>query len=203
MNRSRLITVLCALALAATTIACSSSNHSTDTAASAAASKPAPPPIPAELEQVAESTLGGDSEVLVYGDLARTGRQQALIVNRLKVTPRGTVPGILLTRAVVAENDGGKWKEVFRCDEHLKNTNGFLSGTPIAAVTGWRLQYEQSAEKGLVMYFTPLQQPAGGYVQTLAVRWNPKVKRYESLDRNFENFLGEAPALDMPEVKMR
>jgi len=135
--------------------------------------------------------------------LVRTAQEQVLAVNRLPKTPAGTVPGILVTRAVVAENDGGKWKEVFRCDEHLKNPEGFLSGTPLAPVTGWRLQYEQNAEKGLLLFFTPLEQPRGGHVPAIGVRWNPKVKRYQSLDRNFEQFLGELPALERPTSRLK
>ena len=37
----------------------------------------------------------------------------------------------------------------------------------------------------------------------IEVRWNAKVKRYQSLDRNFENFLGELPSLETPESQIR
>lgn len=188
--------LLCALGLAA------SCGEPTKPSSSPATAKAAPE-VPAELQHVAETVLGSGSEVLVYGDLARTRRQEALVINRLKTTPEGTVPGTLVTRVVVVENDGGTWKELFRCDEHLKNTHGYLAATPIAAVTAWRLQYEQHEDKGLVMYFTPLAQPAGGYIQTIGVRWNPEVKRYQSLDRTFEHFLGETPALETPEMRLR
>jgi len=100
------------------------------------------------------------------GDLALTGSQQVLAINRLKTTPKGAVPGILLVRAALVGKEGMKWHEMFRCDEHLKNPKGYLGGTPIAGVHGWRLQYEQDPEKGLTMYFTPLEKPAGGYIQT-------------------------------------
>lgn len=162
----------------------------------AAPAKPAESAVPAEIAGVAQSVLGSEAEVLTYGDLARTGRQQALVVNRLPKTPAGMVPGTLVTRAVVTENDGGKWKEVLRCDEYLKNPSGFLGGTPIAPVTGWRLQYEQSAEKGLLLYFSPLEMHGSGHPPTIGVRWNPKVSRYQSLDRNFEQFLAELPSLE-------
>jgi hypothetical protein len=161
-----------------------------------APAKPPAPAAPPEIEAVAKSVLGSEAEVLVLGDLAHTGRQQVLVVNRLAKTPTGIVPGTLVTRAVVVENDGGKWKEIFRCDEHLKNPNGFLGATPIAPVNGWRLQYEQSAEKGLLLFFTPLAQPGGGHIPTIGVRWNPQAKRYQSLDRNFEHFLGELASLE-------
>jgi hypothetical protein len=187
--------LLCALGLA---VSC---GEPTKPSSSPAAAKAAPE-VPAELQHVAETVLGSESEVLVYGDLARTRRQEALVINRLKSTPQGTVPGTLVTRVVVVESDGGTWKEVFRCDEHLKNTHGYLAATPMASVTAWRLQYEQHEDKGLVMYFTPLAQPAGGYIQTIGVRWNPEVKRYQSLDRTFEHFLGETPALETPQVRL-
>jgi hypothetical protein len=164
---------------------------------------PAPPAVPAEFAQAAEGALGAEVEVIVFGDLARTGRQQILAVNRLQKTPTGTVPGLLVTRAVVLEQEGDKWNEIFRADEHLKNPNGYLGATPLAPVSGWRLQHEQHADTGLVMYFTPLERPAGGYIQTIGVRWNPKVKRYQSLDRNFEQFLTEVPSLERVEVPVR
>jgi hypothetical protein len=180
------------------------SNPKTDTPAQPAEpAKPAAPVIPPDIEQVAENALGSEAEVLVFGDLALTGKQQILVVNRLKKTPEGKAPGILLTRAAIVENDGGSWKQIFLCDEHLKNTKGFLGATPLSPVPAWRLQYEQHEDKGLVMYFTPLDKPAGGYQQTIGIRWNPKAKRYESLDRNFEEFLGETPTLDIPEVTHR
>ena len=163
----------------------------------------APPAVAAEFTQAAEGALGAEVEVIVFGDLAHTGRQQILAVNRLQKTPTGTVPGLLVTRAVILEQEGNKWNEVFRADEHLKNPNGYLGATPLAPVSGWRLQHEQHADTGLVMYFTPLQPPAGGYIQTIGVRWNPKVKRYQSLDRNFEQFLTEVPSLERMEVPVR
>ncbi len=166
-------------------------------------SKPAEPAVPTEIQSVAQSVLGSEAEVLTFGNLAHTGRQQVLVINRITKTPAGTVPGTLVTRAVIAENNNQKWKEVFRCDEHLKNPNGFLGGTPIAPVTGWRLQYEQNAEKGLLLFFTPLEQTPGEHNPTIGVRWNPKVKHYQSLDRNFEHFLGELPSLERFSSKIK
>jgi hypothetical protein len=200
MRKSALFFAASLLAFAA--IGCGRSPSAT-ARTEAAPAKPAPPPIPADVQAAAESALGSEAEVLVYGDLAKNGHREILAVNRLKTTPQGTVPGTLVTRVAVLENDVGAWKEVFRCDEHLKNTNGYLGGTPLAAVTGWRLQYEEDSQKGLQMYFTPLAKPEGGYVQTIGVRWNPKLKRYQSLDRNFEQFLGEVPALETPQSQIR
>ncbi len=200
-------TILAASILSIFLCACGGSGASNPQTAPAAQpaepAKPAAPAIPPDIQQVAENTLGSEAEVLVFGDLALTGKQQILVINRLKKTPEGKAPGTLLTRAAIVENDGGKWKQVFLCDEHLKNTKGFLAATPVADVPAWRLQYEQHEDKGLVMYFTPLDKPAGGYLQTIGVRWNSKVGRYQSLDRNYEQFLGETPSLDIPDVSRK
>ncbi len=168
-----------------------------------APAQPAAPAIPADIQQVAETSLGSEAEVLVYGDLALTGKQQILVINRIKKTPDTKVPGTLVTRLAIVEDDGGTWKQVLLCDEHLKNPSGYLAATPIAPVSGWRLQYEQHADSGLVLYFTPLDKPAGGYVQTIGVKWNPKVKRYQSLDRTYEQFLGETNSLEIPEMRVK
>ena len=165
--------------------------------------KPAAPVFPPEVVSAAQAVLGAEAEVLLHGDLSRTGQTQILAVNRLKVTPQNTVPGTLITRAALLGQEEGKWREIFRCDEHLKNTRGYLAATPLAPVNGWRLQLEQSDDKGLLMYFTPLAQPAGGYVQTIGVRWNPKAGRYQSLNRTYEQFLGETPVLESPGSNLR
>ncbi len=188
-----LLTILCT--------SCSSSTSSPEKTQSAPA--PAAPQTPPDIQAAAESDLGSGVEVLVFGDLAKNSRTQALLINRLNVTPQGMVPGILVSRAAIIENDGGQWKEILRCDEHLKNTNGYLGGTPLAGVGSWRLQFEQHEDKGLQLYFTPLEKPVGGNLQTLGIRWNPQVKRYQSLDRNYEHFLGELPALETPQSQVR
>lgn len=201
------IRLMAVIFTALTLASCGSSTPTTPAAKEepAAPAAPAKPAIPAEMQKAAELALGSETEVLVYGDLSRSGPQQILAINRLKAAPPGvSAEGILLTRAVILQNEGTSWKQIFLCDEHLKNTKGFLGGTPLAPVNGWRLQYEQH-DKGLEMYFTPLMSPKGegGHVLPVGIRWNPKVKRYQSLDRTFENFLGELPALDTPESQIR
>ncbi len=201
MHRLTGSTLVCALALLISCFGCGGAENPAP--ASTTSAKPAPPPVPADLQAVAESELGAESDVLAWGDLAKNGNQQILVINRIKKTPDGTVPGNLFTRAIIAEKENGAWKEIFRCDEHLKNQKGFLASTPLAAVNGWRLQFEQHADTGLVMYFTPLRAPEGGHAETIAVKWNPKVMRYQTLDRNFEQFQGEAPSLEPVEVPLR
>jgi hypothetical protein len=196
----RTLPIAAALLVAFACFSCANQTPSSENASSEA---PAAPQIPADIQAAAQSDLGSEAEVILYGDLAKNGKTQALVVNRLKTTPQGTVPGVLVSRATIIEKEDGHWKEVLRCDEHLKNPNGFLGGNPLADVPSWRLQYEQDPQKGLELYFTPLAQPAGGYMQTLGIRWNPPAKRYQSLDRNFEHFLGELPSLDIPQSRVR
>jgi len=167
------------------------------------AAAPAAPAVPPDIQAAAETALGSETDVLAFGDLAKNGKTELLAANQLKVTPEGVAPGTLVTRAAVIEKDDGTWKEIFMCDEHLKNPKGYLGGIPLAPVNSWRLQYEQDATKGLIMYFTPLAKPQGGYVQTIGVRWNPKAERYQSLDRSFEQFLTEVETLETPESQIR
>lgn len=199
MKKIVLMAAVCTMAAA-----CASCSSSTSTPAKkeSAATAPVKPSVPADIQAAADAALGTDTDVLVFGDLAKNGRQQILAVNRVKAAPEKAIAGIAATRAAVIENDGGTWKEIFRCDGHLKNARGFMGGTPLSPVDGWRLQYEQDPQKGLQMYFTPIAKPMGGYIQTIGVRWNPQVKRYQSLDRNYEQFLGEVPALDTPQSQL-
>ena len=182
-------------------LSCCDSNSTTGKKETAAAA-PAAPAVPADIQAAADAAMGADTDVLVFGELAKNGHQQILAVNRVKSTPDKAIAGIAAMRVAVIENDGGTWKEIFRCDGHLKNAHGFMGGTPLSPVGGWRLQYEQNPQKGLQMYFTPIAKPVGGYIQTIGVRWNPAVKRYQSLDRNYDQFLGEVPALDTPQSQL-
>ena len=164
---------------------------------------PTTPAVPDDIQKAAETALGSETEVLLYGDLAKNGSRQILAVNRMKGTPQVAMPGTVITRGVILENIGGTWKEILRCDEHLENPKGFLGNIPLAPVNGWRLQYEQDNDKGLLLYFTPAANPKGARALPVEVRWNAKAKRYQSMDRNFENFLYELPALETPESQVR
>jgi hypothetical protein len=157
--------------------------------------KPAEPAVPEEIQLAATAILGSESQVLAFGDLAKNGKQEFLVANVVPKTPTNNLPGTIVTRVVVAENTEGKWAEVLRCDEHLKNQKGFLGLTPLVPVTGWRLQYEQNDEKGLQLYFTPLKGNLDSHVLPIGVRWNPETKRYQSLDRTYEHFLLESPSM--------
>lgn len=166
--------------------------------------KPAEPAVPEEIQSAAQSLLGMETQVLVFGDLAKTGKRQFVAANVVPKTPTNNQPGTIVTRAVIAENQDGQWSEIFRCDEHLKNAKGYLGLTPLSQVTGWRLQYEQDPVTGLQLYFTPLKGTGDTHVLPIGVRWNPATKRYQSLDRTYEHFLLEAPSLsEVPKSKLK
>jgi len=40
-------------------------------------------------------------------------------------------------------------------------------------------------------------------VLPIAVRWNPKTKRYQSLDRSYQQFLVESPSLSNARSRLR
>lgn len=167
-----------------------------------AENKPAEPAVPDEVTAAAEALLGSSAQVLAFGDLAKNGKQQFLAANVVPKTPQNTIPGLVVTRAVIGENDKG-WHEIFRADEHLKNSKGFLALTPLQQVQGWRLQYEQDPGKGLQLYFTPVKGLSDSHVLPIGVRWNPETKRYQSMDRSYEHFLNEAPQLENARSSLR
>jgi hypothetical protein len=170
----------------------------------AAEAKPAEPVIPEEIQSAAHSLLGIESQVLLFGDLAKNGKQEFLAANVVPRTPKNTDPGTVVTRAVIAENRDGQWSEILRVDEHLKNSKGYLGSTPLSPITGWRLQFEQDPEKGLQLYFTPIKGTGDSHVLPIGIRWNPAAKRYQSLDSTFEHFLVESPSLgETPRSRLR
>jgi hypothetical protein len=169
----------------------------------AAEAKPAAPAVPEDMQSAADSLLGKETTVLLFGELTKNGKQEFLAANIVPKSSKNNLPGTIVTRAVLAENDNGQWMEILRCDEHLKNAKGFLPGTPIGGVTGWRLAYEQDPEKGLALYFTPLKGAVDTHTLPIGVRWNPDTKRYQSLDRSYEHFLNEAPSLSTARSNLR
>src|SRR5579863_4819501 len=162
-----------------------------------APAEPAKPAVPDDIQTGAQALLGTETSVLLYGDLAKNGKQQFMAANVVpKTTKNNNIPGTIITRAVIAQNDEGQWKEIFRCDEHLKNAKGFLGGTPMSDVTGWRIATDQDPAKGLALYLTPLKGiDDSAHSLPIGVRWNPQTKRYQSLDRTYEHFLLEQPVI--------
>jgi hypothetical protein len=171
--------------------------------AAEAEKKASEPAIPAGVQDAADTLLGSGTEVLLYGDLAHDGTQQMLAANVVPNTPKSTVAGTVVTRAVVAQNENGKWTELFRADEYLKNAKGYLALTPLQGVTGWKLQYENSPEKGASLYFTPIKQGNTEKTLPIAVKWNPAVKRYQSMDASYQHFLNESPAIGSARSALR
>jgi len=188
------------LALALLVVGCSSDEPKP---AVQAESKPAAPAVPDDDQSAAQALLGSDAQVLLFGDLAKNGKEQILAANIVPNTPKSTVAGTVVTRAIVAENDNGKWVELMRADEHLKNPKGYLGLTPLQAVGGWKLQYENSPTSGMSLYFTPIKAGASEKTLPIAVRYNPATKRYQSMDLNYEHFLVEAPSLENPRSMLR
>jgi hypothetical protein len=169
----------------------------------AQAEKKPEPPVPEDVQDAANALLGSDTEVLLFGDLALNGKQQFLGANVVPNTPKSMVAGTVVRRAVIAENDNGKWVELMRADEHLKNQKGYLALTPLQPVSGWRLQYENSPGKGMSLYFTPFNASSNQRTLPIAVRWNPDTKRYQSMDFTYQRFLTEAPSLESPRSMLR
>jgi hypothetical protein len=93
--------------------------------------------------------------------------------------------------------------QIFLCDEYLKNSKGYLGMTPIEPVSAWRIQHEQDPVKGLTVYFTPVKGISDSHVLPIAVQWNPKTKRYQSLDRSYQQFLLESPALSHVRTRLQ
>jgi len=177
-----------------------------DPAPKSAADTPAKPPEPAVPDDIlaaAQNLLGKETQVLVFGDLAKTGKQQFLAANVVPKTPKNDIPGTIVTRAVIAEEDDGKWSELLRCDEYLKNAKGYLALTPLASVAGWKVQYEQDPVKGIQLYFTPISGGPDKHVLPIGIAWNPTTKRYQSLDRTYQQFLLEKPSLDTARSVLR
>jgi len=196
----------CAVALAALTTlisACGSEAPKAAEEVANVAKPPSEPAVPEEFQAAASAVLGSDAQVLLFGDLAKNGKQQVLAANVVLNTPRSVVAGTVVTRAVIAENDDRKWVELMRADEHLKNQKGFLGLTPLTPVSGWKLQYENNREQGMSLYFTPLKSGSSERTLPIAVRWNPANKRYQSMDPSYQHFLNEAPALQSPRSMLK
>src|ERR1700740_2920138 len=67
------------------------------------APKPIEPAIPPDIQSAAEGSLGSETTVLAYGDLAKTGTQQILIANVLPKTPKDNITGTIVSRAAIVE----------------------------------------------------------------------------------------------------
>jgi hypothetical protein len=190
---------------------CQTAQRQTSDAGKAAA---ATEKLAEEAHGVAEASLGKQSEILAQGDLALNGREQLLVVNRIaSAAPANRESAssspIYILRAAVLEKNDGKWSQILLCDEHLKNPNGYLGGSPKTRITGWQLKYRKDPRLGLEMSFTPATkfgventsaaEGAEDKQPTFDVRWNKNTKRYQSFDKSHERYLGEVPSLEAPE----
>jgi hypothetical protein len=192
----------CAVAFAITAMGCFGCGAQT-TAQIEAASQPAARTVPPEIRAAAATLLGAGTEVLAFGDLARNGREQALVANRSKEASNKEA-GIRFTRAAILERERKKWVEILRCDEYLKNPNGYLGGIPLEPATSWWLEFGgKDKNDSPELLFTPLQMPGARPITTVAVRWNPRTNRYQSIDRKSGRFLAELPSLETPRSPLR
>lgn len=163
-----------------------------------------------EAQRIADAVLGKQAEILDRGDLARNGREQVLVINRFGSGPKNGSTA-LITRAVVLEKSEGKWQEIFRCDEHLKNPYGYLVAAN-RTVTGWDLVVGD-ADGPLELVFTPAvigeaadtrgSERKEAKNSTFVVRWNTKANRYQAYNRSQKRYLRETTALDMPESSLK
>jgi len=172
-----------------------------------APTQPAELAVPPEIAAVAAATLGRGAEVVAFGDLAHNGRQQVLVANRVGAAgpvAKEAEQDLRFTRAAVFEEAGEKWSEVLRCDEYLKNPNGYLGGIALVPVSGWRLEFsKQNGKAEGELLFTPLQDSGAASLSTIAVRWNPAVNRYQSIDSKSGRFLAEVRSLETPAAPLR
>src|SRR6516164_6065785 len=134
--------------------------------------KTSEPAVPADIQAAADGSLGSETTVLVFGDLAKTGSQQILIANVVPKTPKENITGTVVSRAAIVENQNGQWAQIFLCDEYLKNAKGYLGLTPIEPVSAWRVQHEQDPVKGLTVYLRPVKGISDSHVLPIAVQWN-------------------------------
>ena len=158
-----------------------------------------------EAQRIADAVLGKQAEILDRGDLAQNGQEQVLVINRYSGPKNESAARI--TRAVVLERNDGKWREIFRCDEHLKNPYGYLAAAA-TAVAGWDLAVGRDSGGTFEMDFTPAPDPHTGERKeaknrTFVVRWNTKENRYQAYDRSQKRYLNETTAMEMPESSLK
>jgi hypothetical protein len=159
---------------------------------------------PPGVQAVAEKLFGSKVRVLLKGDLAHNGRYQVLVLDPRAPVAGDPASGVAFWRAAVIQKEDKGWMEVLRCDEYLKNSSGYLRGTPLAPVSGWQLQVGPADDKrGQQLSFTPLPVKGIVSVPAIKVRWNPIVNRYQSLDAANQTFLAELPLLETPASELR
>ena len=212
IRASRALVFAQAWTLAALLVGCHSAQPAAPASDSAAATTESEAD---EAQRIADAVLGKQAEILNRGDLVRNGREQLLVVNRLidtmgRVVGTKTKGAVLISRAVVLEKSEGKWREILRCDEHLKNPYGYLVH---AEATGWELVVGQDSSGALDMEFTSAIIGLVVNAHTgerrdvkpspFVVRWNTKTNRYQAYDRSQKRYLRETTGFEMPESVLK
>jgi hypothetical protein len=175
------------------------------------AASPSASEASSEAQTIAEAALGAQAEIVAHGDLALNGSEQLVAVNRLEQSLGRSddtmdPAGMLITRAVVVQKKNGKWTEILRCDEHLKNPTGYLGRSPAGRVTAWRLKLKTDTRTGLELRFTPAESGQGRPSsdeevpsRTIVVRWNSIAKRFQAFDQSHNEYQVEILSLETPE----
>src|SRR5947209_11658929 len=70
----------------------------------AAEVKPPAPAVPEDVQSAADSLLGKETTVLLFGDLSKNGKQEFLAANVIPKSTKNQLPGTIITRAVLGEN---------------------------------------------------------------------------------------------------
>src|SRR5690348_8415339 len=93
------------LAVGIFSVACLLAGCGQDASQPATDAKSATPAVPQDVQDAADALLGKETTVLLFGDLAKNGKQQFLAANVVPKTPKNNLPGTIVTRAVLAENN--------------------------------------------------------------------------------------------------
>ena len=127
------------------------------------------------MQAAAQNLLGKETQVLVFGDLAKTGKQQFLAANVVPKDAEKSHPWNYRDARRPGRETDDQWSELLRCDEYLKNSKGYLAMTPLSSVAGWRIQYDQDPVKGIQLYFTPIKGAGASdpHLLPIGVAWNP------------------------------
>ena len=159
-----------------------------------------------EYQEAGDAVLGGKSEIVAAGDLAGNGTLQILAIQGEPVADaagddRNQNKERRIWQAALLEKQGGRWQELLRADQHLKNGYGYLGATPPEGVASWMLRWEEGAQ-GMTFFFAPIT-GRGANRKPIAVRWNPAVGRYQAMNGTGKMFLSDQATLSPVKMDLR
>lgn len=167
---------------------------------------PAEPNPTLEYQEAGDAVLGVRSEIVAAGDLAGNGTLQILAIQGEPIGDSARDDPSQrkerkIWRAALMEKQGGRWQELLRADQHLKNGYGYLGATPPEAVASWMMRWEQGP-RGMTFFFTPVT-GRGANPQPIPVRWNRAVGRYQAMDATGKMFLSDQAMLSPVKMDLR